>query len=196
MDINRLQKQVDFIIEIDKLKDVYRQTFLINGKRNENDAEHSWHIAMIAILFQEYITDRSFDMARVLKMLLIHDLVEIDAGDTFAYDVEGNKDKKIREQAAAERLFGMLPSDQRDEFFELWNEFEKQITIESKIARAVDCFQPILHNYKTEGRAWKHHHVTHSQVIKRNKHIADASPVLWKYAKNMIDDALAKGYLE
>jgi len=192
---HRLEKQIQFILEIDKLKRVLRNTYLLDGSRKENDAEHSWHTAVMAVLLCEHAVGTDIDLLRVLKMLLIHDLVEIDAGDTFRYDDEGNKSKARREQAAADRIFNILPPDQAGEIRELWDEFEARETPEAKFAAVIDRFQPNLHNYHTQGRTWHEHGITVDQVLAKNKHMAEGSEALWRYAKTMILDAVEKGYL-
>ena len=195
-DPERLEKQLAFLVEVDKLKHIFRQTLLINGERHENDAEHSWHLALMAGLLVEYAAEPTLDLMRVMRMVIVHDLVEIDAGDTYCYDVEGNRDKAEREQRAAERIFGLLPPDQGKETRTLWDEFESQETPEAKYAAALDRLQPLLHNYYTGGRKWQEHGVRRPQVIERNRHIADGAPQLWEYARQLIDDAVARGMLE
>jgi len=192
---SRLAKQVEFIVEIDKLKQVVRRTWLTDKSRQENDAEHSWHLGVMAILLLEHAQQPRLDLPRVLKMVLIHDVVEIDAGDTFAYDDAGALDKAERESAAADRVFGLLPADQAAELRTLWEEFEARQTPEAKYAAALDRFQPMLHNYRTQGKAWQEHGITADQVIARNQHIAEGSPALWEYAREFVADAVAKGYL-
>jgi putative hydrolase of HD superfamily len=191
----RLKKQINFISEIDKLKNIGRQTYLIHDDRHENDAEHSWHIAVMALILSEYAEERRLDILRVVKMLLIHDIVEIDAGDTFIYDTEGNKDKWEREQKAAERIFHLLPDDQAKELYELWEEFEEKESEESKFAASLDRFQPLLHNYLTRGKAWKEHNIQSRQVKQRNEHMNNGSSRLWNYAKKLINSAVKRGYL-
>ena len=193
-DATRLQKQFAFIHEIDKLKKILRQTLLTDGSRRENDAEHSWHISAMALILSEY-SNSDIDVLRVLKMLLIHDLVEIGAGDTFCYDVEANKGKPERERIAAEEVFGLLPSDQARDLIELWEEFERRETPESKFAAALDRLQPVLHNCATEGAAWQKHGVKRAIVEDRNSHIKEGSRVLWEEFSRIIDDAAKKGYL-
>lgn len=194
MDQEKLKKQIEFIVEIDKLKHIFRQTLLMNTERYENDAEHSWHLAIMTILLAEY-SNEPIDVLRVVKMVLVHDLVEIDAGDTFCYDEKGALDKAEREQRAADRIFAMLPSGQGGEMRALWEEFEAMQTSESRFAAALDRLQPLLHNYNTEGYAWQQHMVTSDKVLQRNAHIKDGSVSLWEYAENMIRDAVDKGYL-
>ena len=191
---SRLNRQLDFIVQMDALKQVYRQTLLIGDRRPENDAEHSWHLALMAMVLREYATPE-VDITRVLSMHLIHDLVEIDAGDTFAYDEAGHEDKEEREQAAADRIFALLPADQAREMRALWDEFEARVTPESRYAAALDRLQPLLLNYHTEGAAWVKHGILHEQVIARNSHIGEGAPKLWEYARQLIDDALKEGKL-
>ena len=196
MQYEKLKKQIAFIIEIDKLKHIFRQTFLMDASRRENDAEHSWHLAVMAILLAEYAEDEHLDVLRVVKMVLIHDIVEIDAGDTYCYDEEGAKDKAEREQKAADRLFNMLPSEQAEEFRILWEEFEACATPQARFAASLDRFQPLLHNYETKGQSWKEHRITSSQVLERNKPIQNGAPLLWQYTEELIADAIDKGYLK
>lgn len=191
----RLQQQIDFIIEIDKLKQVFRRSYLIDQSRHENDAEHSWHLAMMVLLLSEHATE-PIDIARVVKMVLVHDIVEIDAGDVFLYDEEATKNKAVREQQAAERLFGMLPPDQASDFRATWEEFEARQTSEARFAAALDRLQPLIHHIQSKGRTWQEHGVTLDRVMQRNSHIADASPALWEYAQSLIQHAVAEGYLK
>ncbi|HUT66850.1 MAG TPA: HD domain-containing protein [Spirochaetota bacterium] len=191
---HRLQQQISFIIEIDKMKDILRRTNLINDKRKENDAEHSWHIAIMAALLFEY-ADAEVDILKVIKMLLIHDLVEIYAGDTYAYDEEGYKYKAKREASAAKRIYSLLPENQALELRSLWEEFEEHKGPESRFAAALDVLQPLLLNYETEGISWKHHSVQSSMVRERTRLIKDGSSSLWEFATNLIEDAVKRGYL-
>lgn len=195
MEESRLAQQVRFIVEVDKLKEIFRQTLLIGSRRAENDAEHSWHLCLIAIVLAEHAADPSLDLLRVLKMLIVHDLVEIDAGDTFAYDTARMADQHEREMRAADRIFGLVPADQRDELRALWDEFEEKRTPEAKFATAVDRFQPMLLNVRTQGAAWNRHGVTSDRVVARNRHIAEGSPALWEFAAAMIADAVERGEL-
>ena len=190
----RLRKQLEFIREIDKAKTVLRRSVLLDRSRRENDAEHSWHLAVMAILLVEYANE-PVDLLKVVKMLLIHDLVEIDAGDTYAYDAKGHEDKYEREQRAADRIFGLLPQEQGEELRRLWEEFEERRTPEARFAAAMDRLQPVMLNYLTEGVVWRQHGVTSEQVIARNRHIAEGSEVLWEAAAEYIQDAVRKGYL-
>ncbi len=192
----RLLQQIKFITEIDKLKQVFRQNIVIGTKRNENDAEHSWHLAVMAMIFSEYSIEKNIDIFKVIKMLLIHDLVEIDAGDTFCYDEKGYEDKDEREQKAAQRLFNILPFDQAHEFYKLWQEFEKLRTPESRFAACLDRLQPLILNYNTHGHTWKKPGVTSEKVLKRNGLLKENAPELWKYMIEVIEDAITKGYLK
>jgi len=192
--MERLHRQIEFILEIDKLKSVLRRSYLMNNPRHENSAEHSWHLAMMAMLLEEH-ANTDVDLLRVLKMLLIHDIVEIDAGDTFCYDVLGNAGKAEREQLAACRIFGLLPKDQETEMHELWLEFEARISPEAKFAASLDRLMPILHNYHTQGRSWLENGVTSTQVLDHNRHIGDGSGTLWQYVEHLVADAVNKGYL-
>ena len=182
---DRLRRQIAFVLEADKLKGVLRQSYLNNGERHENSGEHSWHTALLAMILAEY-SNRSIDVCKVIRMMLIHDLVEIDAGDTFIYDTAGNASKAVRERAAAERVFGLLPDDQRDAVRQLWEEFELRQTSEAKFAQAMDRLMPILHNYFTEGRSWREHNVTQEQALAKNRKIADGAGELWDLAQALI----------
>src|SRR5580704_5839021 len=175
----RLEKQVGFILEVDKLKEVFRQTQCTQSRRAENDAEHSWHLCLAAIVLAEHANEPRLDVLRVLKMLILHDLVEIDAGDTFAYDTARMAGQHEREAVAADRIFGLLPGDQAAQFRALWDEFEEQRSPESRFAAAIDRFQPCLLNSRTEGAAWRRHRVTEDRVLARNCPIAAGSAALW-----------------
>ncbi|MBL4575206.1 MAG: HD domain-containing protein [Opitutaceae bacterium] len=192
----RLEQQMQFILEADQLKNIFRQSRVIQDRRPENDAEHSWHLSLMILLLSEHVDKEKINILQVLKMIIIHDIVEIDAGDTFAYDTEGQKTQAAREQKAAERLFGLLPSDQAKEFHALFNEFEAKKTPEARFAAAVDRIQPLLLNFNTEGAAWKQHGITISQAMERNRHIEDASVELWNYVKKLLEEAVVKGYLK
>ncbi len=192
----RLKEQIEFIIETDKLKTILRQNLIINTKRNENDAEHSWHLAMMVPLLWEYAADKNMDMLKVIKMCLLHDIVEIDAGDTFCYDKQGNNDKAEREMAAAERIFGLLPKDQGEEFFMLWREFEELKTAEACFAACLDRLQPLILNYHTEGHTWQKPGITSEMVFERDALLKEHAPQLWELARRMIEDSIEKGYLK
>lgn len=190
----RLKKQLAFLIEIDKMKQVFRRTVLMDSTRRENDAEHSWHFAMCALILSEYAPD-NIDLYKCIKIALVHDLVEIYAGDTFAYDTKGLTDKAEREQKSAEMLFGILPDDQSDEIKTLWLEFEEKKTKESIYANICDRFMPLLHNYITNGYTWKEGNVISSQVLDRCRVIKDNSPELWNVISGMIQNAITSGFL-
>jgi putative hydrolase of HD superfamily len=192
---SRLARQIEFIVEVDKLKDIFRQTLTTRSRRAENDAEHSWHLCLCVIVLAEHANVPSLDVLRVLKLLIVHDLVEIDAGDTFAYDTARMADQHARESIAADRIFGLLPPDQALEFRALWDEFEERKTAESRFAAAVDRFQPMLLNCRTEGAAWRRHGVTHDRVLARNAYVADGAKPLWEYAIRMVQEAVDAGHL-
>jgi putative hydrolase of HD superfamily len=191
---SRFQQQLQFIVEIDKLKHVLRQTLLIDQSRRENDAEHSWHLGMMAIVLAEYASP-DVNLLRVLKMVLIHDLVEIDAGDTFCYDAQGLTDQAEREQKAADRLFGLLPVDLGDQLRSLWEEFDAKESPDAQFAAALDRLQPVLHNYLTQGGTWKKAGVTVDKVRHRVAPIAKGSPILGEFAEALIQDAIQQGFL-
>jgi putative hydrolase of HD superfamily len=192
--MNRLDQQLSFVLEIDKLKTILRQTLLTDSSRRENSAEHSWHLAIMSLLLTEY-APAPVDILRVVKMLLVHDLIEIDAGDTFAYDVAGNADRAEREQRCAERIFGMLPEEQGRELRALWEEFDAFKTPESKYANALDRLQPLLNNSRTEGGTWRIHSVARDQVYRRMEPIRTAMPELWPVVTRIIEDACARGWI-
>jgi putative hydrolases of HD superfamily len=189
--MDRLAKQLHFILELDKLKSIYRRTYLVDGTRSENSAEHSWHLALMAMVLAEHANE-PLDIARVIKMVLIHDIVEIDAGDTYIYDVQD--DKKEREQRAADRIFGLLPPDQEEEFRALWNEFESGASAEARFASALDRFIPQLHNFHTQGRSWKEHGITSQRVLLRNVEISRGSVTLWEWTQMLIERAEEEGF--
>ncbi|UCE55043.1 MAG: HD domain-containing protein [Desulfobacterales bacterium] len=191
----RLQKQIEFILEADKLKHTLRKTILLDRSRRENSAEHSWHIALTVLVLSEYAREKAIDVLRVVEMLLIHDLVEIDAKDTYCYDDQGREDQVQREALAADRIFTILPEDQARSFRKLWDEFEARETPESRLANALDRLQPFLHNYFTKGQTWQENDVKSSQVVARMQPVEDGSSLLWNYVKALLDDAVKKGYL-
>ncbi|MEO7411863.1 MAG: HD domain-containing protein [Opitutaceae bacterium] len=191
----RLARQIEFIVEVDQLKEIFRQTVNTKSRRAENDAEHSWHLCLCVIVLAEHANSPTLDVLRVLKMAIVHDLVEIDAGDTFAYDTAAVEGQHAREVVAAERIFGLLPSDQAAEFRALWYEFEAKLTPEAKFASAIDRFQPMLLNSRTEGAAWKRHGVTQDRVLARNAHVANGSTRLWEFASAMIQAAVDADHL-
>ena len=192
---SRFKKQIEFILEVDKLKHVLRQTVLMDRSRRENSAEHSWHIALLIPVLAEYSTETDIDMFQVMKILVIHDLVEIDAGDTYCYDDKGREDQAQREALAADRIFGLLPADQAAEFRALWEEFEKRESPESRFANALDRVQPFLHNYFTNGQTWQANNINSRQVHERMRPVKDGAPDLWEYVNNLIEDAVKKGIL-
>ncbi|MEM7479711.1 MAG: HD domain-containing protein [Acidobacteriota bacterium] len=196
MTASRLQQQLRFILEIDRLKGVLRQTTLADGSRRENSAEHSWHITLMAFLLTEHAVSEELSVQRVMEMLLVHDLVEIDAGDTFCYDREAHRDKEEREQRAADRLFGLLPADQGERFRALWDEFEAGETLEARYAAALDRLQPVLLNLHSEGSSWRRHGIRRHQVWERNRPIGDGAPEIWSYIEEQLDLAVEAGRLK
>lgn len=193
MDNERLEKQFDFFREIDREKFIGRQTYLTDGERKENDAEHAWHMAIMTVLLAEYANEK-IDVLKTVMMLLIHDLVEIDAGDTYAYDEEGKKTQREREEKAAKRIFGLLPEEQGEKLMALWEEFETYETPEANFAHTMDNIQPVMLNDATDGKAWLEHGVHLSQILGRNKKTAEGSRELWQYAyEKMIAPNAAKG---
>jgi putative hydrolase of HD superfamily len=192
---DRFKQQIEFILEVDRLKHVLRQTLLMDKSRRENSAEHSWHIALTVMILSEYAGDADIDFFRVMKILLIHDLIEIDAGDTYCYDDQGRKDQAAREKLAADRIFNILPPDQAGTFRDLWDEFEERKTPESRFANALDRVQPFLHNYFTRGQTWQENDIKSDQVKSRMQPVDDGAPVLWNYVRSLIDDAVKEGFL-
>ena len=191
----RLQKQLDFILEIDKEKNIFRQTHLSGHGRNENDAEHAWHMAIMAYVLQEY-SNGKIDVAGVMLMCLIHDVVEIDAGDTYAYDAEGLKTQKAREEAAKERLYSMLPEDQKADLTAIFDEFEERKTPEAKFARALDNLQPLLLNNSNDGGDWRNHDVTAEKVYERQSRTREGSEKLFEVTDTILKENIAKGNLK
>ncbi|WP_267406746.1 MULTISPECIES: HD domain-containing protein [unclassified Chryseobacterium] len=194
MKTENLLKQIDFIKEIDKLKYIQRRTKLFNSDRNENDAEHSWHLAMMTLVLAEH-SDQPIDVLKVVKMVLIHDLVEIDAGDTFIYDTTKNHTNTEEELLAAKRIFGLLPEVQAKEFLAVWEEFEEGITNEAKFARTMDRFEPLLQNTSNNGGTWKEFDVEYHTVYNKKKAIAKGSSSIWNYAENLLNESVEKGIL-
>ena len=193
MSNERLKKQLEFCLEADKEKKIGRQTYISDGSRKENDAEHAWHMALMTLILSEYANEE-IDVLRTISMILMHDIVEIDAGDTYAYDEEAKKSQKEREEKAADRIFAMLPEDQRQKFRELWEEFEAAETKEAKFARTMDNLQPLMLNNATDGRSWMERGVRISQILKRNERTPKGSEVLWDYAyENMLKPNVEKG---
>ena len=194
MDSNRFQKQLDFILEIDKEKEIYRQTHLKGYKRQENDAEHAWHMAIMIYLLKEYANEE-FDVAKSMMMALIHDIVEIDAGDTYAYDTDNLATQSEREEKAANRIFGMLPDEQKKEMIALFEEFEAGETAEAKFARTMDNFKPLILNDSNNGKDWRAHKIKKSQVINRQKKSQFGSRDIWEYTSKLIENNVKKGNL-
>ena len=192
MDNERLKKQMDFILEMDKMKSIMRQTCLANGERKENDAEHSWHLALMCGILAEY-SNEPINVLKTMKMVLLHDAIEIDAGDTYAYDAAGNQTKKEREQKAADRIFPILPEDMAKEYRNLWEEFEESRTPEAKFAHVLDNAQPMLLNDASEGKSWREHGVKKSQIMKRNARTHEGSEAIWEYQKEIIEQNIKKG---
>ncbi|MBN1129558.1 MAG: HD domain-containing protein [Chitinispirillaceae bacterium] len=192
--IRRLSRRVRFLCEIDKVKSIRRHTLLMDGSRRENDAEHAWHLAIMAVVVSDLAATRSLDVLKVLTMVLIHDIVEIDCGDAFLYDARLRAKRKKQEARAAKRIFGLLPRLQAHRFLTLWNEFEARATPEAQFAAALDRFQPILHNIKTGGRVWKKAGVSADQVLITNRHIADGAPLLWDLVRTMVERGKKQGF--
>ena len=196
MDFSRFEKQLKFLREMDKAKSVFRNTLLLDLSRRENDAEHSWHMAVCAMTLAEYLNEPVKDMGRLLKIITLHDVVEIYAGDTFAYGAEAElSTQKEREREAADRLFRLLPDDQSREFRSLWDEFEEHATPEAKCARLVDTFMPVYHNYITKGQKWRELGVTKDKVIQRCECIKAASDEIYAFIRGLIGESVEKGYL-
>ena len=193
MDKERLEKQLAFCLEVDKEKKIERQTYISDASRQENDAEHAWHMALMSLILSEYANEE-IDVLKTISMILLHDVVEIDAGDTYAYDEEGKKTQKERELKAADRIFAILPEDQQKKFRALWDEFEAAETKEAKFARAMDNIQPMMLNNATDGMRWKDNGVRLSQVLKRNEKTPKGSKELWEYAyENILKPNVEKG---
>jgi putative hydrolase of HD superfamily len=191
---HRFLQQTEFLLEVDKLKNVIRQNYLADGSRRENDTEHSWHIAIMVALMEEYFL--GIDILKTLKMVLLHDLVEIDAGDTFAYDIQGYTTKEARETEAAHRIFGLLPTSQKEEYLSLWQEFESMKTPESICGAIMDRIQPLMLNYHSQGKMWKLKNITSEQIRERNSIVFEKGPLVFQeYVESIIQDALEKGYL-
>jgi Predicted hydrolases of HD superfamily len=192
--MERLKKQIGFLLEIDKLKTIVRRNYISDGSKRENDAEHSWYFAMAALLLAEY-SNNDIDVQRVIHMALIHDIVEVDAGDTFVYDEKAKESQNEREEKAAGRLFGILPEDQKKYFLSLWHEFEGDTTNESKFARAIDRLVAIFLNYQSKGKAWKENNVGYEKIYKINKRIEAGSSELWRFVEGIINKAVEEGVL-
>ena len=195
MDTTDLIKQIEFIKEIDKLKYIQRRTRLFNSDRNENDAEHSWHLAMMAIILSQH-SNTPIDVLKVVKMVLIHDIVEIDAGDTFIYDTAKNHVNTADERLAAERIFGLLPKEQADDLIAIWEEFEAGETDEAKFAKSMDRLEPLLQNVSNNGGTWKEYDVDYKKVYEKKQVIKNGSVSIWDYAEKLIDESVTNGILK
>jgi putative hydrolases of HD superfamily len=190
----RLDRQLQFLLELDRLKGILRQTRVLEGERPENSAEHSWHLALCAAVLAEH-APAGTDVGRVMRMVLVHDVVEIDAGDAFCYDVAANVGKEERERLAAERIFGLLPNEQGEELRALWEEFEAGATPDARFAVALDRLQPMLLNFAGQGGSWRANGVTHDRVLVRMAPIQQGMPELWPFVVRLLDEAVARGYL-
>ncbi|ADB38765.1 HD domain-containing protein [Spirosoma linguale] len=195
MEFTNLLRQIEFIKEVDKLKYILRKTKLFGSNRNENDAEHSWHLALMALVLADH-ANVQVDLLKVIKMLLIHDLVEIDAGDTFIYDTQKNHDNTEEERKAAQRIFGLLPDHQSSELLAVWEEFEEQQTNEAKFARAMDRLEPLLQNASNEGGTWKEFDVNYEKVHNKKRVIEHGSATIWRYAEQLLNESVEKGILK
>ena len=195
MQTDKLLKQISFIKEIDKLKYIQRKTKLFNSDRPENDAEHSWHLAMMTIVLAEH-SDKPIDVLKVLKMVLIHDIVEIDAGDTFIYDSTKSHTNTDEELISAKRIFGLLPTEQAEEFIAIWEEFEAGMTDEAKFAKSMDRFEPLLQNTSNNGGTWTEFNVSYQKVYDKKKAIKSGSTAIWNYAENLINESVDRGILK
>lgn len=195
MQTDHLLQQVAFIKEIDKVKYILRKTRLFHSDRHENDAEHSWHLAMMTLVLAGH-SNQPIDILKVLKMVLIHDIVEIDAGDTFIYDTQKDHTNTNEELAAAKRIFGLLPQEQAEEFIAIWQEFEDGITAEAKFAKTMDRFEPLLQNTSNDGGTWKEFDVPYQTVYNKKKAIKEGSSTIWEYAENLINESVRKGILK
>jgi putative hydrolase of HD superfamily len=192
---SNLESQIIFLIEVDRLKSVLRRNYVIHGNRRENSAEHSWHVALFAMILAEH-SNESIDVNRVIQMLIIHDIVEVDAGDTFIYDDADRKTQASREEEAADRLFALLPSEQGRSFRDLWNEFEAAATPEAKFAKAIDRFAAVLHNYETHGRVWSENGIKRNRVFAVNEYVINGSATLWEKIQTFIESATREGFLQ
>lgn len=195
MNADILLKQIEFIKEIDKIKYIERKTKLFNSDRRENDAEHSWHLAMMALVLAEHANE-DIDLLKVIKMVLIHDIVEIDSGDIFFYDADNGHNNTEAELKAAKRIFGILPAEQAEELINIWLEFEDAETAEARFAKSLDRFEPLLQNYSNKGGTWQEFDVSHDMVYGMKRIIKDGSRSIWQYAEELINDSVDQGYLK
>jgi putative hydrolase of HD superfamily len=190
-----LEAQIAFLVEVDRLKSVLRRNYVIHGHRRENSAEHSWHVALFAMVLAEH-SNETVDINRVVKMLVVHDIVEVDAGDTFIYDDAGRETQVVREERAADRLFGLLPQKQGELFRDLWDEFEAAATPEAKFAKAIDRFAAALHNYTTHGRGWSENGIGRKRVLAVNEYVRGGSTALWDKIQALVNAAVKEGFLQ
>ncbi len=190
--MEELEQQIRFLLELDKQKKIGRQTYLADGSRKEGDAEHAWHLAIMAFMLADY-ANQTIDVLKTVKMVLLHDVIEIDAGDTYAYDTEANKTKRDREVKAADRIYGLLPERQKQEYRALWEEFEAMETPEAKFANTLDKVQPVLLNNASGGRSWREHQIKVDQIMARNERTHEGSETLWSYIRNLIEENIKKG---
>ncbi len=190
--MEELEQQIRFLLELDKQKKIGRQTYLADGSRKEGDAEHAWHLAVMAFMLADY-ANQKIDVLKTVKMVLLHDVIEIDAGDTYAYDTEANKTKRDREVKAADRIYGLLPERQKQEYRALWDEFEAMETPEAKFANTLDKVQPVLLNNASGGRSWREHQIKVDQIMARNERTHEGSETLWFYIRNLIEENIKKG---
>lgn len=193
--MERLERQIAFLLEADKLKTVFRRNLIADGSRTENDAEHSWTFALAAVLLAETAAE-PVDLLKVVRIALVHDIVEVDAGDTFIYDEAAKQGQAEREERAAQRLFGLLPEDQAREYLALWHEFEEGRTPEARYARSIDRLSAVILNHASQGRSWRRHGVTKERILEINSRIAHGSPALWQYVQRLVEDAARRGFLE
>lgn len=192
--MDRLRQQLEFLMEIDRQKEIIRQTYLADGSRKETDAEHAWHLAIMCMILSEYANEK-IDVSKTIMMVLTHDLVEIDAGDTYAYDQTGNQTKKERELKAADRIYGLLPEDQQKYLRALWDEFEAMETPEAKFANMLDKIQPVCLNDQSKGKSWVEHGVCKRQIMERNSRTHEGSELLWDYIKKLIEKNVKVGFI-
>lgn len=190
--MEHFMQQMRFLLELDKQKKIMRQTYLADGSRKEGDAEHAWHMAVMAFVLAEYANE-PIDLLKTIKMILLHDAVEIDAGDTYAYDEEGGRTKRQREAAAADRIYGMLPQRQQQEYRMLWEEFEAGETPEARFANTLDKVQPLLLNHASGGKSWQEHQIRREQILNRNRDTHKGSEILWEYCLKLIEENVQKG---
>ena len=193
--MSQIFQQIQFLQELDKLKSIERQCKIVGKERRENSAEHSWHVSMYALILSNH-GPQQFDLLKVIQLLLVHDIVEIDAGDTFVYDTKARESKQLLEEEAAQRIFGLLPNDQANFYLNLWREYESGESPEAHFARGLDRLQPILQNFANQGGTWREHGIKPEQVLERNRHIVHASPFLWEFVQGLVNEAIELGYFD